>query len=579
MIPNPVKPFYRFCIIEVINFKILINAALIGGSINWFGTGDVFATPMGFVIPFLVQIFSRASVGYKNRYQALLSMLPLEREDPAFIMDHSGNVVLSGGKSKEFFAEHQITNISQFLGKRAVGEIIAQFESESKQKKLEYYVAKNQKWYEVAVKQVKYSKGGDAILVWLEDTSAIKRLHERILSISSYSDQVVRQLEDFTQKSDIYQKLAPFILGMGYQVTFIAVENQEHLWVGQASRSDQGQLIHSDFITLPHDSNAPILLSRKQRRLVEAHNIGYDNQEEFEKEYPFDQRIKDFIGQPIHSFLNFHEGECSIIAFNKSNPESVEDELFLHSLVSTSKSLLFLANLAIRNEEQFLQKVTGLCSAAEFSDEITGKHILRVNKYSELIAQYLGLNKKFVHCISQVAALHDIGKVAIPELIKFTGKYSDDQREQMQMHTIYGAQVIGNMIAFSSDRDEKLEMAYNIALHHHQYWNGTGYPKIKSPVGEVLATSKDFHFYQSMAPLQGAEIPIEALITGLADSYDALRSPRQYKEEFTHEKTVAILSLDDRTGVTGADRFGPQVWSAFEQLAPKMAEIYKEMYS
>ncbi len=579
MIQNPVKPFYRFCICEVINVKILINAALIGGSINWFGTGDVFATPMGFVIPFLVQVLSRASVGYKNRYQALLSMLPLERKDPAFIMDHSGNVVLSGGKSKEFFEAQSITNIGQLLGEKAVGEIIDHFETDQKQKKLEYYVAASHTWYEVAVKQVTYTKGGDAILVWLEDISPIKRLHERIIAISSHSDQVVRQLEDFTQKSDIYQKLAPFILGMGYQVTFIAIENQEGFWVGQATKEVDGQLVHSDFIPLAKDSNAPILLSRKQHRLMEANNLSYPNQEEFEKDYPFDMRIKDFIGQPIHSFLNFHEGECSIIAFNKSNPESFEDELFLHSLVSTSKSLLFLANLAIRNEEQFLQKVTGLCSAAEFSDEITGKHILRVNKYSELIAGHLKLSKSFTHSISQVAALHDIGKVAIPELIKFTGKYSQEQREQMQMHTIYGAQVIQNMIAFSSDRDEKLEMAYNIALHHHQSWNGTGYPKIKGPLGEVIATSKDLEFYQTMEPLKGEEIPIEALITGLADSYDALRSPRQYKPEFTHEKTVAILSLDDRTGVTGADRFGPVVWAAFEDLALEMSAIYAKMNS
>jgi HD-GYP domain-containing protein (c-di-GMP phosphodiesterase class II) len=70
------------------------------------------------------------------------------------------------------------------------------------------------------------------------------------------------------------------------------------------------------------------------------------------------------------------------------------------------------------HNRQFLQKVMGLCAAAEYSDEITGRHILRVNAYSRFIAKELGFDIEFVENIGRVAALHDIGKVAIPELIK-----------------------------------------------------------------------------------------------------------------------------------------------------------------
>jgi response regulator RpfG family c-di-GMP phosphodiesterase len=219
----------------------------------------------------------------------------------------------------------------------------------------------------------------------------------------------------------------------------------------------------------------------------------------------------------------------------------------------------------------------GLCAAAEYSDEITGRHILRVNAYSRLIAGELGFDSDFVENIGRVAALHDIGKVAIPELIKLAKPYNRDQRLEMQMHTIYGARIIETMMAYSEKEDPRMVMAYNIALHHHQTFNGKGYPRLKSNGTIQAPLGRDYADYQNHAPLSGTEIPIEALIVGLADRYDALRSRRPYKEAYSHEKTLAVLTKDDRSGINGEEWYGDEIWHVFEKHHLRFKEVFEGM--
>jgi HD-GYP domain-containing protein (c-di-GMP phosphodiesterase class II) len=86
--------------------------------------------------------------------------------------------------------------------------------------------------------------------------------------------------------------------------------------------------------------------------------------------------------------------------------------------------------------------------------------------------------------------------------------------------------------------------------------------------------SKDYKDYLEYDGLKGEEIPIEARIVALADRYDALRSPRQYKPQFSHEKTCAILETDDRLNITGEEWFGKQVWDVFVQNKAEFDKIY-----
>ncbi|MCP4155549.1 MAG: HD domain-containing protein, partial [bacterium] len=219
----------------------------------------------------------------------------------------------------------------------------------------------------------------------------------------------------------------------------------------------------------------------------------------------------------------------------------------------------------------------GLCAAAEYSDEITGKHIFRINEYARFLAEHLGLAADFIHTIGQVAALHDIGKVAIPEYIKLERSYTQDESAKMHLHTVYGAKIIRTMIKHSSKSDKRLDMAYNIALHHHQRWNGSGYPCLKENGSIIEPTNEDYKYYLNLAPLKEKEIPTEALITALADAYDALRSGRPYKKGLSHKETCDVLALDDHTKTRGPLKFGPDLWAVFEKEHKEFDNIFKRM--
>jgi HD-GYP domain-containing protein (c-di-GMP phosphodiesterase class II) len=167
--------------------------------------------------------------------------------------------------------------------------------------------------------------------------------------------------------------------------------------------------------------------------------------------------------------------------------------------------------------------------------------------------------------------------VAVPELIKLATPYSREQRLEMQMHTVYGARIIETMMTYAEKQDPRMVMARNIALHHHQTFNGKGYPRLKRKGTIIDPVSRDYRDYQNNIPLSGTEIPTEALIVGLADRYDALRSRRPYKKAYSHEKTLAILSKDDRSGFNGGDWYGDKIWQVFEKHHLHFKEVFERM--
>lgn len=190
-----------------------------------------------------------------------------------------------------------------------------------------------------------------------------------------------------------------------------------------------------------------------------------------------------------------------------------------------------------------------LARAAEFRDNETGRHVIRVGRYAALIADQMGCDRKLCELIELAAPLHDIGKIGIPDAVLLKpGKLTADEYEVMKRHAAMGEQIVRPLGA-SGHADEVpagdvrapvptspvLALAARIAASHHERWDGKGYP----------------------LGLAGEAIPLEGRITAVADVFDALSHSRPYKPAYPLDRCLAIL--DEGRGT----QFDPVVLDAF----------------
>jgi len=180
-------------------------------------------------------------------------------------------------------------------------------------------------------------------------------------------------------------------------------------------------------------------------------------------------------------------------------------------------------------EETQVEILERLALAAEYRDDETGEHIKRVGRIAAGIAQVLGWSEEQVELIRRAAPLHDVGKIAISDTILLKpGKLTPEEFERMKMHTTLGAKML------SGGRFPLLQLAEQVALTHHESWDGTGY------IG-----------------LQGEAIPVAGRIVTVADVFDALTSVRPYKNAWS--TSDAIEEIKCQSG----KQFDPDVVEAF----------------
>lgn len=203
-----------------------------------------------------------------------------------------------------------------------------------------------------------------------------------------------------------------------------------------------------------------------------------------------------------------------------------------------------------------LQKasVAALVDLARMRDEeVMGPHLNRLSFYAEILAEDLGLSPELKENIMKTIALHDIGKVAVPDsILGKPGPLDQEEWALIRRHPLTGASVLDSITkeVDISNRQvaQYLVTAREITLNHHEKWDGSGYPK----------------------GLQGESIPLSARLAAVCDVYDSLRSARPYKRAFSHQEALEIIKSGR------GSHFDPQLVDSFERLAPRFAAIWEK---
>jgi response regulator RpfG family c-di-GMP phosphodiesterase len=253
--------------------------------------------------------------------------------------------------------------------------------------------------------------------------------------------------------------------------------------------------------------------------------------------YSYTRNLKIFFGNENRVLTGAAYGD-----FQLRVPVSTNDEFGIMARYTNE----MVIGLKERTEElQNTRDVTinALASLAETRDNETGAHILRTQNYVRILAEYLGERGEFpgyltpgtIEMLFKSAPLHDIGKVGIPDAILLKpGKLTDEEFKVMKRHSWLGA----NALKVAEERlgsNSFLRLAGEIALTHHEKWDGTGYPR----------------------KLSGYDIPLSGRLMAIADVYDALITRRIYKEPVSHEETMKII------GEGKGGHFDPMLVDAF----------------
>lgn len=268
---------------------------------------------------------------------------------------------------------------------------------------------------------------------------------------------------------------------------------------------------------------------------ISASAFAYDSEESLEDNVAQIKRLNIHTGDEIENMYQ---------AFSKTTENSV---YYMNDLQNKTEMISHMQDALIMV----------LADMVESRDENTGDHVRKTAAYTRIIMDKLRemdiytdqLTDQFIFDVERSAPLHDIGKISISDtILNKPGKLTDEEFEIMKTHTIAGAAVIDQTIEKLPESGYLLE-AKNIALYHHEKWNGRGYPE----------------------GLSGEDIPLSARIMAVADVFDALVSERCYKKAFSFDEAMDIIKKD------AGSHFDPNVAEAFLQSRERVSEVMERI--
>lgn len=247
--------------------------------------------------------------------------------------------------------------------------------------------------------------------------------------------------------------------------------------------------------------------------------------------------ITDFISRPFDALIVHHRVINTIMLYSKQK-----------------KLISMVADQIYEKEKSSNLMINVLSHIVEFRNGESGMHVLHVQLFTQILLKHLvkitdkyNLTESDISLISRASALHDIGKISIPdEILNKPGRFTDEEFAIMKGHSLEGAKMLDELVAYKNE--PLVKVAYQICRWHHERYDGRGYPD----------------------GLKGEEIPISAQIVALADVYDALTSERVYKKAYSHEKAVDMI-LNNECGV-----FNPLLMECLKQSANTIQQELKE---
>lgn len=275
------------------------------------------------------------------------------------------------------------------------------------------------------------------------------------------------------------------------------------------------------------------------------------NQSEDMERRAYETGVSDIIHKPFNSYIVKRRITNIIELYQHKNS--------MEMLIGQQVQKLQEQNILLQEQTGKLEEINSaiidtMSNVVEFRNLESGQHIKRIKKFTKCLAKSVAencdeysLDENAVRIITQASAMHDIGKIGIPDNILLKpGKLSKDEFEVMKTHTSLGCELIERIAPVQGE--EYYEYCYEICRYHHERYDGKGYPD----------------------GLQGDEIPIAAQIVSIADVYDALVSDRVYKAAYTPKEACNMI----QTGKCGV--FSPKLIKCFNKVNVLFHELAQE---